>query len=342
MKTRRIASDDGAIDAAASAWIIRRDAGLSAVDEVEFARWRSADPRHAATFAAHELAWAALDRPRQAGEACFMRREYQARKARRRRRCLGGVAAMLGALAFMAFGRRDRPQPAPAALPAITTATVIVPERQALADGSRVNLRSGAEIVVAFDAQARRVSLRKGEAHFDVAKNPGRPFVVRAGGIEIRAVGTAFSVEFGAREISVLVTEGRVAIAVANEGVVATSDPVHVDAGQRWSMPADPAAAPAAPATVSPPEIDQRLAWRQAHLEFTVTPLSEAVHLLNRYAAAETKTRLALGDPMVATLPVSGYFRADNLDAFVRLLEAGAGIKAKYSGDTITLHSAAR
>ena len=53
---------------------------------------------------------------------------------------------------------------------------------------------------------------RSGEAYFTVAKNPGRPFVVAAGGVGVRAVGTAFNVRLDSDAVEVLVTEGRVQV----------------------------------------------------------------------------------------------------------------------------------
>jgi transmembrane sensor len=60
------------------------------------------------------------------------------------------------------------------------------------------------------------VVLERGEAHFQVAKNPARPFVVVARGVEIRAVGTAFSVGLESTRVEVLVTEGQVAVETAS------------------------------------------------------------------------------------------------------------------------------
>ena len=55
------------------------------------------------------------------------------------------------------------------------------------------------------------VTYWRGEAHFQVAKNANRPFVVQAGAVEFRAVGTAFDVQLGATQVQMIVTEGRVA-----------------------------------------------------------------------------------------------------------------------------------
>ncbi|MGH7956064.1 MAG: iron-containing alcohol dehydrogenase, partial [Opitutaceae bacterium] len=77
--------------------------------------------------------------------------------------------------------------------------------------GSVVELNVDADILVDFSPVRRAVRLVRGEAHFTVATDAARPFVVSAGGVEVRAVGTGFAVHFAPQEIAVLVTEGQVA-----------------------------------------------------------------------------------------------------------------------------------
>src|SRR3981189_822736 len=61
-------------------------------------------------------------------------------------------------------------------------------------DGSTVTLNTNSDIRVALSETERRVDLEKGEAFFEVAKDPNRPFVVRVGDQRVIAVGTKFSV----------------------------------------------------------------------------------------------------------------------------------------------------
>jgi transmembrane sensor len=84
-----------------------------------------------------------------------------------------------------------------------------VNESHALPDGSLVELKEGSRIAVDFSAEQRQVRL-VGEAHFQVARDAARPFVVNAQGVMVRAVGTAFSVRVDSDEVQVLVTHGSV------------------------------------------------------------------------------------------------------------------------------------
>lgn len=65
-----------------------------------------------------------------------------------------------------------------------------------LADGTRVWLNAETELKypVAFTGEVREVML-EGEAYFEVAKNVSRPFVVKAGQLDIKVLGTSFNVK---------------------------------------------------------------------------------------------------------------------------------------------------
>jgi transmembrane sensor len=220
------------------------------------------------------------------------------------------------------------------------SAVVSAPARQMLPDGSIVDLNGGAVIRLEFSAAVRRVVLSTGEAHFLVMKNAARPFVVAAGGIEVRAVGTAFSVQLGAKAVDVLVTEGRIAIdapATATSAQKTSSpEPTYVDAGSR-AVVEIASGSPTAPAAtvqaVTFAETRERLAWRAPRVEFTVTPLAEVAAVFREHAGV----RLRFDEPEIGKLELSGVLRADNVDSLLRLLEAEFRIRAERREDEIIL-----
>lgn len=335
------------LEKAAAAWVFRREAGLTPEEEAEFGRWRAADPRHAAVLARHERAWSILDRPRQAGQVGFLLQRMSER-ASRRRRFAAACGAFIVLLAAGAIWQVGRPRSAAFAGP---RTFVVRPEMQILADGSVVELKSGAEIATDFSGPFRRVVLRRGEAHFQVAKSP-RPFVVAVGAVEFRAVGTSFAVQITSSRVELLVTEGRVAV----EKAVETPLPVQpsaalpavvsppaapimlatVDAGSRMVVGLQSAAPLVPPIAVAVAEVAERLAWRAPKLEFTTTPLAEAVALMNQH----NPVQIVIEDAELARLPVSGLFRADRTEALVRILEANFSVTAEQSGGTIRLKRA--
>jgi transmembrane sensor len=62
--------------------------------------------------------------------------------------------------------------------------------------------------------------------------------------------------------------------------------------------------------------------------------LAEVIAQFNR----RNQVQLELGDPALAGLPVDGSFRADNVEAFVRLLESSGAVRAdRVSAERIVL-----
>lgn len=323
----------------AADWISRRDGGLSRSEQRELEAWLAADPRHAAAFDALEAVWAAVNAPRDQGRGQALERQIDARsRERTRRRFAVGIATLAAAAAVAFVVLRPLPDHAPSAEPTY----VVRPDLQTLPDGSTVELNAGAEIAVTYTDRLRSVHLLRGEGMFSVAKNPAVPFVVTAGQVEVRAVGTAFVVRRETNEVDVLVTEGTVAVArrdAPTDGSrpeVVSGPEVLLDAGRRVVISASPAvagglAAPVAPAiqTVTTEAIAAATAWRDRRVEFTYTPLREAVSLFNQHGG----TPLILANETTAQLRITGVFWTDDSEGFVRLLESSLDLKSSRSPD---------
>ncbi|TWI00881.1 FecR family protein [Luteimonas cucumeris] len=200
-----------------------------------------------------------------------------------------------------------------------------------LADGSRATLSSDSRILVSMSRGERRIDLQQGEAFFDVAKDPGRPFVVAAGARRAIAVGTRYAVRRDAANLRVVVTEGTVRLETdtapdrhpqpttllpAGSVALATSNGVLVRSG-------------------SVEEAERQLNWRSGFLAFHDTPLSDAAAEFNRYNGR----KIVIGDARVAALRVGGNFRWSNVDVFVRLLEQGFPVRAEHEDERIVLYS---
>jgi transmembrane sensor len=343
--------DEPAITAAAAEWFARRDAGLSIAQEQAFQRWLAADPRHRAALARLDSAWSTFGKPTRVDAADELLLELGARKQRRRRRRLSAAAATVAVLlALGALWRIPGHDEAAREIPA--TAMMIVPERKVLPDGSVILLKDGAQIAEGFTATVRRVELQQGEAMFEVASELSRPFVVSAGGVEVRAVGTAFSVQLAGSTVEVLVTKGKVAVGsgdeaestadISNDSAAPSSvgrppSASTIEAGHRIVVETVPSRPAPKVTPVAATELDQRLAWRNRRVEFSGTPMAEAVALLNREAAGRSEVKLVIDDPALRSMRVSGIFRTDNMDAFILLLEAGFGVSAERLESTIRL-----
>lgn len=328
-----------AIESAAARWTARRDVGLSPADEHELQAWLAADPRHREVLAYHDATWSALVRPAALGKAASLKAHLGKLAARRRaRRRIASLAAVAGIVVLSVVALRH-PQPAPSLATPASFAQVLTPDRQTLPDESVAELKESARIKVEFDATTRRIVLLAGEVHFAVQSDPARPFVVAADAIEVRAVGTAFSVRKEAAAVEVIVTHGTVALEQPSASHSAAPPQLAtLNAGMLAVVELNAAPVPAI-RSIPPTELSHRLAWRGPRLEFSRTPLAEAVDLFNRHAPSDSP-RLAVGDAETGALRISGVFRADNAEAFVSLLETAFDVQAQQTDRTVLLRRA--
>lgn len=258
-------------------------------------------------------------------------------RARRRKRqqvrlaWAGGVAAVLLTVGLWPWP----PRPAEPTAAPVTRATLVIsqPARQVLPDGSVVELKEGAAISVEYGPSARRVRLERGEAHFAVAPDAAVPFIVSAGGIAVRAVGTEFAVGLTTRNVEVLVTEGRVAVESATPATPDAPELAQLAAGQAAVVELAALISTTDPAV--PAEVQRsRLAWRVPRIELSRTPLAEVVECFNRFGAV----RLELADPALGALQLSGVLRPDSPHALLHILRNDFGLRESRRADaTIVL-----
>jgi transmembrane sensor len=285
---------------------------------------------------------APLEWTRAAGHSDALLAAVAYRQQRRRRRLLGGAAVVL---AFVCLGLFTASPfvPASSSPRAAPRTVVLVPEQRTLPDGTVVELRPGAELIINFAADSvgqRRVRLTRGEALFHVAKNPTRPFVVSAGTSDFRAIGTAFSVNLMPKSVALLVTEGRVTfeptIPIDPATTLSAPAPI-IEAGFRVTV-AHAAATPPTVASVTDDEVQHALAWRVPRIEFSATPLAEVVRLLNVHSGS----RLRLATPGLGQVEISGALRANNLDPLFQILRTTYRIDAVRSPEGVIVLSSAR
>jgi transmembrane sensor len=192
---------------------------------------------------------------------------------------------------------------------------------------------------VQFEKTERRLFLDRGQAWFQVAKSPERPFRVFVGSDEIRALGTAFDVRRNGDTVTVTLEEGRVAIfrdttrkilsgAASNNQpgamLVAGNVPplVILQPGEQAQLV--PATAP----EVSHVDLTQVEAWRSGRLILDSTPLGDAVREFNRYGGPQIVL-----DPSLAQLRISGTFDRTRPVAFAQSVAAAFPVKATITDD---------
>lgn len=318
----------------AGAWHAAMQSGeVSAKTRAAFEDWLRAAPEHRRAYSAFE------DMYRDLG-ALLPLSGVTAQPARRSR--VAGLAWLFDA------GRGTRAASAAAALALVVCVMAIVarpglfdrsaePAAQvyataiaeisdiALADGSSVTLGARSQIKTAFTDDYRRVDLISGEAFFDVAPNPERPFFVSANNTLIRVVGTQFDVKSARGLVKVSVLEGIVEVMkpdapaeALTEGALAERE---IGAAQRrvltsgQTVKADRRADLSGVETVAGGRLAQ---WRTGRLAYENAPLAEIVSDLNRYHERQIRfSPRKLGD-----LRLTISFAAADLDQVLDAMEA--------------------
>lgn len=303
------AAPSTAIDAAAY-WRVRHDRGdMTAPDAEQLERWRAASPAHEAAWQATTSLWEALD---DAGDAHLDAMRVAAQAAGRRERfrprsvaaALAIVAIPAGLLGLAQLGRHGVGNPA-APAPASRYETHRGQRAtMTLADGTIVSLDSDTELAVTLDRTGRHVTLTRGQALFKVAKDPHRPFVLRARDGAVTALGTVFNVKVAPRVLRVVLVEGRVAVDTGNHR---RSSPVVLTPGQELLVDRS------GTVQVSAVDPDAALLWLKGLIEFNDITLADAIEELNVTSARP----LRLADQRLGTLRLSGIYRTGAPDQFV-------------------------
>jgi transmembrane sensor len=300
-----IGKDD--IDGIAARWVMRMDRGeLGESEQRDLDAWLEADSRHRGAFIRAQAIWCDMDRVAALGAG-----ELTVTPSRR-----WSVATMqkAAAIAVCVIG--------------LTLASVHVSSRYLagrettdrgetrrlmLDDGSALALNTQSVVQVKFDDDERRIVLRQGEASFQVAHDEQRPFLVQAGDVSVRAVGTAFNVRMKEGGVEVTVTEGIV-------DILRTGDPGKV-AIRRVRHNEEVVAQPRQPIEVEPLSdevIARRLAWHEGRLIFEGERLAAAVEEVNRYSSVV----VVIDDPQLADKAFIGTFKIGDARGFAHAAAA--------------------
>ena len=325
----------------AADWYARlRAENVSEIDAARFRAWIALDPARRHEFDAIDSFWEGLQgienspevlRTRAAIEG--RRAESQTRGAQDRRGFLWAAAAAILLVMGIALWIQQRASD--------RYVTGIGEQRTVpLSDGSVVTLNTATEIRLHFSEHERGVELVSGQANFEVAKDPNRPFVVAAGSRAVRAVGTQFDVYKAADQVTVTLIEGKVAVTPADARVESGpirsasspspegSNEIILNAGEQLSY--GPKMAAVSRTAADLPRVE---AWRARKLDFSDTPLADAVAEANRYSTMQ----IVLEAPDLSTARISGTFVAGQNQAFVEGLQAYFHLDAERAGDRIVL-----
>lgn len=309
------------IDEQALDWVVRQASGpLNDELQQAFNDWYDRGPREQGAYLRAQALWQRLDQaamdtdltPPMALPVAAKRGGWRPD----RRLVMGGAIAACAAAAFVGL----RAFQTPVATLVLETGLGEI-SNHPLEDRSQVSLNSDSRIEVRMTPERRQVTLVKGEALFQVAKNPQRPFVVTAGSVSVRAVGTAFSVRLRGEGAEVLVTEGEVEV---TENGTST----RLRAGEAGHI-----AQNAVSVRSDPSEVSRKLAWRDGRIVLANQSLAEAAEEFNRY----NRTKIYIADPALSSRKLVGQYGLSQPEKFAENVHELMGVPVSVSADRIDI-----
>lgn len=303
------------IDAEAAGWALAIE-GLEDAFPPELTAWLAEDPRRDGMLLRAQAALDLVDR----AAAVYGAAPETAPPppAFSRRAIMGAAGAGIAAATVGAFGLwSQRPDTFETRKGEI--------RRVPLTDGSLIAINTQSRLAVSMKRKARTVDLRQGEAWFEVARDPDRPFVVAVGEVRVRAVGTAFSVRRLGGRAQVMVTEGVVELFPSG----GPRSPVRVAAGSMILFDPERENAPEPAAMM----IERHLAWRIGQIVLDGQSLSEAATEFNRY----NQRRIVVEDPSLGAQRFVGVFQLNEPESFAKAVAASADARIAMNGDLIRL-----
>lgn len=302
----------------AARWFARRRSGELGPDDTEaLEAWLAESADHREAFRDLQIAWRDVETMRDDPRIMAMRAEAVATPSPLRRRVLTGAIAATVAVAAVGLatvggrellwnGQRYTDQEYRTGVGQRATVT--------LADGTILTLNTDSRVRTRAAADRRLVYLDRGQAYFKVAKDKRHPFVVTAAGRTVTALGTAFDVRVDdGKSFKVTLVEGRVRVETppAATGERSAPQATEMIAGTQLVERGD------AKWDLERTDVRRETSWTTGQLVFYSAPLTQVAAELNRYS----DKKIVIDDAEYAARPISGTFKAGDVDTFARGLE---------------------
>lgn len=316
----------------ASHWVARHERGLSADETREFERWLSEDSTNENCFFEHQVAWASFDvmdewRPTYSSAPNPDLFENRKKKSWMRLLPYMGLAAAIAFGIWIGLLQKVRNDDTDIGISYVSQKN----EKYFLEDGSSFYLRPDSEIIVKYSEIGRNIEFVYGEAHFSVAHDPIRPFVVQSDIGRVTAIGTSFSVRQDSDSWEVFVTDGRVKVDESDNGESSTFETkafsAELIAGQKVIQELSKSEFSPEINSFTENELRERLAWRDQIIDMVSAPLEE---ILLEFRYFNDRDVIILDDEL-KRMRMSVTIKPDNLEDFIDLLGLSAGVKATYT-----------
>jgi transmembrane sensor len=334
----------------AGEWLIKIDQGkLSEFEEIQFQEWISLSSFHKQYMEKLAKNWDSMTIMQELGEL-FPLDSFNASLGAKENAANKPILTLTNSLAFCSvffictfiflF------MPNETTLPPQYFATDIGQQANFnLSDGTTLTLNTNTKVEVDFSGDLRKIKLMKGEANFDVAKNPKRPFVVYAGDGVVWAVGTSFNVKYALDKIDVVVSEGVVKVFSYVQDSMQLPKLSHIDNATATEAKMELEAIVTAGQKVSYREkiieskeleselMEQDLAWQSGVLLFNDDTLEQALVEIGRY----TDKQLVITDQSIKDLMIGGRFKTNDVLSLLESFSVVFDIKVTQYDDKILL-----
>lgn len=189
-----------------------------------------------------------------------------------------------------------------------------------LRDGSVIRVAPASRLEISGSMDRREVRL-DGRAFFAIAKLPDRPFRVRTAAGDAHVLGTRFDLAVRDDGLSVIVTEGRVALDADEKWFeVAAGEVGEVVTGRRHSV-------------TRVADARALVDWTGKFLAFQDTPLDEAAREIERVYGA----RVAIRDSSLVGQTLSVWFADRDLDDVIAVTCMVLDAHCSIDGTTVTI-----
>jgi len=344
--------EKGTIQVQASLWISKMDRGLSEAEKNDFIIWTKQSDLHRETLFNFAALWDDLSVLNELS-ALFPINNHQksSNKSFITKVAIAASIVFVFILGTQFYGKQSLDVNAnKQQYVEIKNLSTVVGQQNSfsLSDGSIIQLNTNSLVKINFSQNKRLLTLVRGEARFDVAKDKTRPFTVNSGSKSFTALGTIFNVQKNSnQEMELVVTEGRVLITKASQIIDKIAKKIYqlpenqlpgllVTSGEKAVINRN---IPKMAQAVSLDQVQKDLAWQQGMLIFEGDSLADALSEVSRY----TSTNFEIVDRELATIKIAGYFKAGDIDGLLQSLSSNFNINfEKTNKNSIRLTKSAR
>ena len=189
-----------------------------------------------------------------------------------------------------------------------------------LADGTKVwmNSESQMEFPTSFNTKERVVSLN-GEAYFEVAKDPSKPFRVKVNGTIVEAVGTEFNINthWKQGQVKTILTEGEIKVSDGEKVKFVKEGFASVSGGGEVN--------------IEKADLEEAVAWKDGYFYFNGKNLKEIMEEIARWYNVDLKFEMNVGTDRYK----GGIKRTESIESVCRMLEGLSGVELEVKNRTL-------